>query len=130
MNTDPNDVSAILYQKLLRYSRHVVETNLVDQTVTFEQIKMSRKYFNAMGQRKTVKGFNNQLMKLLTVCPRKARYVDELLANSTGDFAYIMQREENLIQAMEAVATASTNPHQTDTFADIGVEVYLSLIHI
>ena len=85
---------------------------------------MSRKYFNAMGQRKTVKGFNNQLMKLLTVCPRKARYVDELLANSTGDFAYIMQREENLIQAMEAVATASTNPHQTDTFADIGVEVY------
>ena len=62
------------------------------------------------------KGFNNQLMKLLTVCPRKARYVDELLANSTGDFAYIMQREENLIQAMEAVATASTNPHQTDTF--------------
>ena len=124
VNTDPNDVSAILYQKLLRYSRHVVETNLVDQTVTFEQIKMSRKYFNAMGQRKTVKGFNNQLMKLLTVCPRKARYVDELLANSTGDFAYIMQREENLIQAMEAVATASTNPHQTDTFADIGVEVY------
>ena len=63
-------------------------------------------------------------MKLLTVCPRKARYVDELLANSTGDFAYIMQREENLIQAMEAVATASTSPHQTDTFADIGVEVY------
>lgn len=54
----------------------------------------------------------------------EARYVDELLANSTGDFAYIMQREENLIQAMEAVATASTNPHQTDTFADIGVEVY------
>ena len=47
-----------------------------------------------------------------------------MLANSTGDFAYIMQREENLIQAMEAVATASTNPHQTDTFADIGVEVY------
>ena len=27
INTDPNDVSAILYQKLLRYSRHVVETN-------------------------------------------------------------------------------------------------------
>lgn len=26
VNTDPNDVSAILYQKLLRYSRHVVET--------------------------------------------------------------------------------------------------------
>ena len=124
VSTDSTDVSAVLYQKLLRYSKHVVETKLINKEITFEQVKMSRKYFIAMGQRKTVKGFNNQLLKLLMVCPRKVRYVDELLASSKQDFPAIMDREENLIQAMEAVVTANLNPHQTNSFADIDVEVY------
>lgn len=124
VSTDFSDASAVLYSKLLKYSKHVVETNLINKVITFEQIQISRKYFNAMGQRKTVKGFNNQLLKLLMVCPRKVRYVDELLASSKQDFSAIMEREENLIQAMEAVVTANLNPYQTNSFSDIDVEVY------
>lgn len=125
ITTNPADEQ--LFRQLKAYAHHVVETNLKNVTVTVEQVAASKKFLNEMGKRKTVKGFNKQLMNLLAVCPRKARHVDDLLAHSISDFADIMYREENLIAAMEAVAGDAPDAKVSDgSFCAMGIEVYFA----
>lgn len=120
-----NVISATLYHQLMAYAKHMVDTHLQSSQITIEQVKASQKYLKAMGERKTVKGFNTQLMKLLSVCPRKTRYVSTLLAQSTLDFEDIIQREEDLIAAMEAVASGTpVTKTYSETFDDFNIEVY------
>ena len=83
------------------YAKHVVKTTLTNEHVTIAQVKAAKRILQEMGKRKTVKGFNNQLLKLLQVAPRKERYIQKLLATAESDFADIIYREENLIAAME-----------------------------
>lgn len=125
--TANNSPSYQLYEMLRRFAHQVVEANLTSTNITEGQIKASRKYLKAMGERKTVKGFNTQLLKLLTVSPRKVRYIDELLASSTDDFADIIEREENLVTAMEALVKPDSNSNQDkEGFDKYGIEVYLA----
>lgn len=122
-----NDPSWVLYHQLMSYAHHVVSENLISESVTVEQVRESRRIFNELGKKKTVKAFNNWLLKLLAVSPRKTRYVDELLAASNDDFAKIIYREENLIAAMEAVAgTSNKAAISRKSFDDLGIEVYLA----
>lgn len=121
-----NSISEKLYQQLKRYAKHVVEENLVSTNITEAQVKKARSFYNAMCQRKTVKGFNAQLLNLLQVSPRKARYVDDLLAKCKQDFPRIIDREENLILAMETVAGTHDVSDLTSHFAKMGIEVYVA----
>lgn len=81
-----------------------------------------------MGERKTVKGFNRQLLNLLSVSPRRTLSVNSLLAVTKDDFSRIIQREENLLTAMEALVHEPTqmvsNVHEG--FSKYGIEVYLA----
>ncbi len=123
-NTNP--VSAELYMKLKSFARHVVETTFVNATVTEKQLKSSKRIFRELGKRKTVRGFNKKLMELLTISPRKTRYVSELLAVSEDDFADIIEREETLIAAMEALVAGDSASvgKLKDSFETLGIEVY------
>lgn len=122
-----NKASLQLYRQLKAYAKHIVETALVDSNVTAAQVKAAKAYLREMGRRKTVKGFNNQLMKLLQVSPRKERYINTLLAVSEKDFAGIIEREEDLIAAMEAVAGNGPVPVRLkDPFESMGIEVYIA----
>lgn len=116
-----------LYCLLKSYAKHVVKTTLTNEHVTIAQVKAAKRILQEMGKRKTVKGFNNQLLKLLQVAPRKERYIQKLLATAESDFADIIYREENLIAAMEAVATSDQNMAKDipeDSFAADHIEVY------
>lgn len=118
-----NTVSEKLYQQLFRYARHVVSSSLINKDVTLAQIKESKRILSQLGQRKTVNGFNTQLLKLLAICPRRIAKVSDLLAYDKTDFAEIVMREENLIAAMEG--SVSNNIVITnDSFASFGIEVY------
>lgn len=121
-----NAISAELYAKLKAFAKHIVETTFVNATVTEKQLKESKKIFRELGKRKTVNGFNKQLMKLLTISPRKARYVSELLAKSENDFAEIIDREETLIAAMEALVSGDevAIAKMEESFESLGIEVY------
>ena len=105
-----------LYNKLLKYSRHVVRETLVNEHVTEAQVKECRKILRELGERKTVRGFNKQLKKLLLISPRKARYISTMMADDVSDFPSIIEREEDLIMAMEGCMV------REDPFGDI--EVY------
>lgn len=115
-----------LYCLLKSYAKHVVKTTLTNEHVTIAQVKAAKRILQEMGKRKTVKGFNNQLLKLLQVAPRKERYIQKLLATAESDFADIIYREENLIAAMEAVASDenTTIDIQENSFTADHIEVY------
>ena len=118
-----NKDSAYLFDILYSCARQVVRKQLKNAEVTREQVTKSKYFVNQMSQRKTVKGFNVQLLQLLAVCPRKARYVSELLAKTENDFPGIIQRERDLIAAMEALTmTSGKATHQS--FESMGIEVY------
>lgn len=99
-----NEATESLYNLLQRYAKAVVEESLVNTVVTEAQVKEAKRLLLKLGERKTVKGFNTQLGKLLSISPRKARYIQDFYAKSTTEFASIIDREESLVNAMEAVA--------------------------
>lgn len=124
-DTLPETVSQHLYNQLRAYAKRLVQTSLVNHQITKNQISQSKKCFYQMGQRKTVKGFNAQLMRLLAISPRKCRDVRDLLARSKDDFKNIVEREEQLIQAMEVlVGRISTAKNYEDGFSLAGIKVF------
>lgn len=118
-----NTISSQLYEKLARCSRQIIESSCINSIVTEKMVKESKKILKALYQRKTVKGFNSKLLELLTVSPRKVRDVKMLLAKDVSDFPKIIDREENLICAMEGIAGKQTNK---TGFEKMGIEVYLA----
>ena len=106
-----NQLSAALYSQLKGYARHVVRQNLRNyENITAKQISKGKYFLRQMGQRVTVKGFNSQLKNLISISPRNTRDVSALFAKSVNDFAAIVQREENLLLAMEAMVQGEKTP--------------------
>ena len=82
----------------------MVEQHLVHHDkVTVEQVSQSKKILAELSTKTTLKDFNETLQKLLTISPRKSRYVKSLLAVKTSDFPAIIDRENDLITAMEVM---------------------------
>ena len=104
-----NDVKKALLSKLSRYAQNRVDEVLEDHVPTKKQISACKRALYEMRRRKTVRGFNNQLEKLLVLAPRKARYIQLAYAEKTSDFQGIIEREEDLISAMEGVASSNAN---------------------
>ena len=121
-----NKTSLELYEILRKAAHHVVEENLASTDITERQAKETRKLIKQLGERKTVNGFNNVLKKIMVLSPRKARYINELLAKTENDFARIIIREDNLCSAMEALVDFEPikNVSKTDKFRNMGIEVY------
>ncbi len=120
-----NYASVELYEVLRRAAKHVVEQNLTSSEITQKQVSETRKLIKQLGERKTVKGFNSVLQKILVLSPRKTRYVNLLFASSENDFAHIITREDNLCSAMEAlIAIDYKKVSSKDQFRNMGIEVY------
>lgn len=77
-NTQESEDSLHLYRILKRCARQVVEENLQNTHVTRKQVETGRRFLKTMGERKTVKGFNRQLLNLLSVSPRRTLSVNSL----------------------------------------------------
>lgn len=118
--------SQILYETLLRDAKGVVETHLASRTVTTAQVKKGWEIWNTLGECETVDAFNEKLKALFSVSPRKVREISSLLAVSEKDFKDIVEREENLLNAMAAVAGSVKQQHAASgpSFKDFGIHVY------
>ncbi len=122
-----NKASAELYDLLMSLARNTVQEMVQDpQRITLKQVEKSKEIWNNLGNYVQVAAFNRHLQELLVLVPRKTRSVQDLLAKSKEDFAGILDREEGLINAMEAVLTG--NPYKVkisrQTFDDLDIEVY------
>lgn len=118
-----DSIASKLYRQLLNYANKVVRANLISTTVTKKQIETCKTLFNELGQSTDLAQFNDRLLELLAIAPRNVRDVKSLLAKSNNDFKRIMDREENLLMAMNAL-TAKSNGN--NSFEDLGIEIYLA----
>lgn len=121
-----SDLAAELYNKLRGFAKDALssqmDVNFLTEKSPFtkKQISNSWKIWKSLGTCKTVDEFNKKLLELISISPRKidkyrGQTINSLLAPvaKTGEeqmeiFADIINREESLIQAMEAV-TSTTN---------------------
>lgn len=115
---DTDSPAAELYTKLKGYARAVIKRNFRHQRITWDQIEQSKDILRKLSQQTKVADFNAVLTNLLTLSPRKTKFVAELLANKTEDFSHIIKREEDLIAAMEGVITPEAS------FANLKIKVF------
>lgn len=120
------EASVKLYNDLYAFAKNLVKKTLVNHNITKKQVEKSRYYFQQMGKRKTVRGFNNQLLNLMSVCPRMVRDVSVLLAQKPEDFKQIVEREEQLINAMAVLTEDERMPNYSDSdvFAAEKIDVF------
>jgi len=124
---DASTASGRLYATLLRLAEECCRENLrcgVD--VTVEMAREARRCLNNMAMSKKLETFNKWMRSLMEVSPRSAHVVSRFFAKSESDFARIIQREESLVAAMEAVAVSKATELRAApaaSFADFGIEV-------
>ncbi len=116
-------VSDKLYEQLKSYARHVVKTVYASETVTKKQATMTKQLLAQLRERKTIKGFNSVLSKILQVSPRRARYISEMYARSEKDFGRIVLREESLYNAM-SVMVGDIEVSAQEGFERLGIKVF------
>lgn len=129
---EKNSVSWRLFSKLKKFAKRAVEAAQVQVPVTEEIILAARKDLeemrNAAGK-KDVVTFNLALLDIISILQRPVMTGDgsgvkRLLAIDTSDFAGIIGRESDLIQAMEGSILGRVSSRDTGAFAEIGIEVY------
>lgn len=108
----------VLYRTLRAFAKCHVEITCVSSKIISGMVTASQKFLDTLYVRKTVEGFNNTLLQLLIVCPRRVSRVAELLANSKDDFLKIISR-------MEALAGSTSDVDQDmprEGFCDIDIK--------
>lgn len=121
-----NNASIELFASLKSFSKNYVTANIKQNvnSITEGQIKETKRLMKQLYQRKTVNGFNNKLLEILAVSPRKVDDVKTLLATDKTSFSSIIQREEDLLNAMESLIVDTNIVSKKECFENLGIEVY------
>lgn len=134
-SSNPKNANEELYKVLYDFSNGVVQSVLVSQIVTVKQCQKARKLFEELKEKKTVKGFNTQLSKLMLISPRKrdpfaGDKIADYSAKSIQDFESIIDFEETLLLSMETVAGMNSveeekaSKTKSPSFLSQNIEVY------
>lgn len=93
---------AEIVQRLMDMAHHKVQQNyrVESNQVTMAMVEEAQKIIDRLVTRKTVKEFNDDLIELFTVIPRKMSNVNYYLANIEEDFARIIKDEQDLLDVM------------------------------
>jgi poly [ADP-ribose] polymerase len=95
-------VKAIV-DKLQSLARDTIRKNYTVKAsaVTQDMVDAAQKVIDSLANfSSTVEEFNDNLLKLFTVIPRKMGNVRDYLANKTDDFARIISKEQDLLDVM------------------------------
>ena len=99
-------MNVLLFNKLKSFAVNAVKKAEVKVPITAAILKKSDEILNAMRDAKDVAVFNENLLELISILQRPVETgngsgVRKLMANSQADFARIIEREDDLIHAME-----------------------------
>lgn len=92
-----------IVEKLQSLARETIRKNYTVKasSVTQDMVDTAQKIIDALANlSSTVEEFNNNLLKLFTVIPRKMGNVRDYLANKPEDFATIISKEQDLLDVM------------------------------
>ena len=127
---DTSTASYKLFQKLKRFAKKAVEEAEVKVPLSRTIINESKKLLDEMRAASDVDTFNNYLLELIAILQRPVRTGDgtgvkRIMAGNSNDFARIILREADLIQAMEgSLNHTGRGPIVTSDFTKYGIEVY------
>lgn len=127
----PDTVSGRLYRLLRSFSMQAVSKSCISTKVTQAMVDQAKSLLSQLYQQTdSISEFNAVLLQLLAISPRRVFKVENMLAHSTESFKNIINREEDLLMAMEAVVSEDgTKPDEQpvkDIFADHDIEVFLA----
>lgn len=133
-----SDLVTDLYNKLRNCAKEALssqmDVNFLTEKCPFtkSQVNNSWKIINKLGESKSVKEFNDKLLKLIALSPRKidkyrGQTIADLLAPVAATeaeqkqiFADIIAREESLVQAMEAMVNIVNTRSKTPVVSPFG----------
>ena len=118
---DDADIAEIV-QRLMDMARQKVRQNyrVESNQVTMAMVDEAQKIIDRLVGRTTVKDFNNDLLELFTVIPRKMSRVDDYLADDVDDFPRIIKDEQDLLDVMRGqVVTHSAEDDRDDKDDDV-----------
>ncbi len=126
-----NKVSAELFQKLKKFSKKAVKDAYVNVPITKAILDASNKILKQMYTAQSLEEFNNYVLEIVSLLQRPVQTGDgtgvmRLLAKSAAEYNQIIQRESDLIQAMEGMYYGSSSVSSDKDFSEYGVEVYLA----
>lgn len=122
----------VLFGKLMALAEKAVQKAEVKVPLTPAIIKESKRLLGEMRKANDVESFNNILLELIAILQRPVRTRDgtgvkRLLASSKTEFASIIQREDDLIQAMEGSLMGSTVINASaGSFENYDIEVFIA----
>ena len=92
-----------IVEKLQSLARETIQKNYTVKAsaVTHDMVDAAQKIIDTLANScSAVEEFNDNLLKLFTVIPRKMGNVRDYLANDTEDFAKIISKEQDLLDVM------------------------------
>ena len=119
-------VADALFMKLLRHAKHMIEKTCASVMITNGMITESKRLLGLLYNTKNIDEFNKVLKELLSVCPRKVWKVEELLASSSNQIPSIIQREEDLVMAMQVVTGNQEKNSSFNNFSKYGISVSMA----
>lgn len=110
-------VRAII-EKLQNMARETIRKNYTVKasSVTQDMVDAAQKIIDALANNSaTIEEFNENLLKLFTVIPRKMGNVRDYLANKSEDFAQIISKEQDLLDVMRGQIYVKQDDEPTET---------------
>lgn len=107
-----------IVEKLQNLARETIRKNYTVKAsaVTQYMVDAAQKIIDALANfSSTVEEFNNNLLKLFTVIPRKMGNVRDYLANKPEDFAQIISKEQDLLDVMRGQIYVKQDDEPTET---------------
>lgn len=106
--------STDLFDLLYSFAKKAVAAAKVEVPITKAIIEESNRLLEKMRKTDNVEEFNNYLLELISILQRPVRTGDgrgvkEIMAQSSMDFSRIIEREDDLIQAMQGMEHGNSN---------------------
>lgn len=101
-----------IVDKLQSLARETIKKNYTVKasSVTQDMVDAAQKVIDELANNNsTVKEFNDNLLKLFTIIPRKMRDVRNYLASDNNDFAQIISKEQDLLDVMRGQIYVKTD---------------------
>lgn len=107
-----------IVEKLQNMARETIRKNYTVKasSVTQDMVDAAQKIIDALANNSAIiEEFNENLLKLFTVIPRKMGNVRDYLANKTDDFAQIVSKEQDLLDVMRGQIYVKQNDEPVET---------------
>lgn len=119
-----NKVIAEIVERLQAMAQKAISDNytISSNKVTQAMVDEAQDVLTSLLDIKEVEEFNNILLKLFTVIPRKMGYVSDYLAKSSNNFSEIIQKEQDLLDVMKGQVVQKQVIEETKAENDVKIK--------